>query len=116
MKIVSFFYAVLILSNYVTTQYQCIEIWKRISKKMFYSLQVLYYKQELRKFRLESSGFSRMAMKKNMSIQGDFISFYLVTSEAVRPALENNTSKKIPQIFQKNTRGHVFLVKLLARH
>ena len=51
-----------------------------------------------------------------MSIQGDFISFYLVTSEAVRPALENNTSKKIPQIFQKNTRGHVFLVKLLARH
>lgn len=114
MKIVSFFYVVLILSNYVTTQYQYIEIWKRISKKMFYSLQVLYYKQELRKFRLESSGFSRMAMKKTCQFKG--ISFHLVTSEAVRPALENNTSKKIPQIFQKNTRGHVFLVKLLARH
>ena len=78
MKIVSFFYAVLILSNYVTMQYQCIEIWKRISKKMFYSLQVLYYKQELRKFRLESSGFSRMAMKK--TCQFKVISFHFIWS------------------------------------
>ena len=78
MKIVSFFYVVLILSNYVTTQYQYIEIWKRISKKIFYSLQVLYYKQELRKFRLESSGFSRMAMKKTCQFKG--ISFHFIWS------------------------------------